>query len=488
MEKLAVKTQKEKDRMYYFHSAIGLVIMFGFGMLPTFSTITPYGMKMLGILLGLIYLWSFVEMGWPSLVGLIAYLLTGGTTMADIMAKGFGSQQVMISIFATAFAFAIASQGVFDWLAKKILALRVFKGRPWVLTFGFIFIVYILNCVYAGMAILFLVWTLLPKIGELCDLEKQHPWYGLVVVGTVFALVMAECTFPFRPMALFMISLGSGLMPIGEIPFIGYIVFMFITISVMTILYLLIGKFVLRIDLSKMGNVDVSKMVDQSEKLTGNQKFCLFLLVLFILCMILVGSSSLLPDSAIKTALSSLTIVGVAFIFFAFACIYRIDGKPLLNVKEVAKDIPWDICLLLAVILTFCTNVASAETGISGWLAAVTSGILGGKSPLMFMVIMFIITIVATNFLNNTVVIMVMLNITAAYVGAIDLNCTLILILMIIFSQIAFLLPASSVWGGFCHSQGEMCGKKNIYIPAVGMIVAAILTLIIAIPLGATLF
>ena len=182
MDKIAakkIKEPKEKDRLYYLHSIIGLIIMFGFGLLPTFSTITPYGMKMLGILLGLIYLWSFVEMGWPSLMGLIAYLLTGGTTMADIMAKGFGASQVMISIFATAFAFAIASQGVFDWLAKKILSSKIFKGKPWLLTFGFIFIVYILNCLYAGMAILFLVWTLLPKIGELCNLEKQHPWYVL---------------------------------------------------------------------------------------------------------------------------------------------------------------------------------------------------------------------------------------------------------------------------------------------------------------------
>lgn len=94
------KTQKQKDTMYYVHSIIGLVIMFGFGFLPPFSTITPLGMDMLGILLGLIYLWSMVDMGWPSLAALIAYLLTGATTMKEIMATGFGNNSVMISVFA----------------------------------------------------------------------------------------------------------------------------------------------------------------------------------------------------------------------------------------------------------------------------------------------------------------------------------------------------------------------------------------------------
>ena len=76
-------SQAQKDRRYYIHSIIGLIIMFGFGLLPPFSTVTEFGMKMLGILLGLIYLWSFVDMGWPSVVGLIAYLMTGSVSVKE---------------------------------------------------------------------------------------------------------------------------------------------------------------------------------------------------------------------------------------------------------------------------------------------------------------------------------------------------------------------------------------------------------------------
>ena len=159
-----------------------------------------------------------------SLVALVAYLLTGATTMKDIMATGFGNNSVMISVFATAFTFAVASSGIFDILAKWILTRKIFQGKPWVLTFALIGMVFLLNVCYAGVAILFLVWALLPKIGEACGLEKQHPWYALVVVGTVFALVMAECIFPFRPMAMAMVGFAA---PLGatNMPFVPFIVY-----------------------------------------------------------------------------------------------------------------------------------------------------------------------------------------------------------------------------------------------------------------------
>lgn len=483
-----IKTQREKDRMYYIHSGIGLVVMFGFGFLPAFDPITPFGMKMLGILLGLIYLWSMVEMGWPSLMGLIAYLLTGATSMSEILTKGFGNTSVMISVFATAFAFAVAGQGVFDYIAKWVLSKKIFKGRPWLLSFSLIGLVFVLNSLYAGMAVLFLIWALLPRIGEICGLEKHHPWYAAMVVGTVFALVMAECLFPFRPMALFMISMASNLMPLGELPFGAYIVFMFVVIVIMTLLYIAFLKFVVRIDLSKMKEVDISTLIQNDAPLTKIQKFCGMLLILFIAAMILVGSSTLLPESVLKTILSSLTITGVSFIFFAFASIYRIDGKPLLNMKQVASQIPWEIVLLLAVIYTFCSSVAAPETGISTWLAQITGPILGGHQAWVFMFIMFVLTIVLTNFFNNTVIIMIMLNIVASYCATMTLNLELITVLLIIFSQIAFLLPASSVWGGLCHSQADMCGTKNIYVAAITLGLAAIAALVVAIPFGLILF
>ena len=63
---------KKGNTLYYLHSTIGLLLIFGFGHLPPFGTVTPVGMQVLGIFAGMIYLWSFVSVLWPSLLGIIA--------------------------------------------------------------------------------------------------------------------------------------------------------------------------------------------------------------------------------------------------------------------------------------------------------------------------------------------------------------------------------------------------------------------------------
>lgn len=481
-------TAKQKDQRYYLHSLIGLCIMFLFGLLPPFGPLTPFGMKMLGILIALIYLWSFVEMGWPCLVGMVAYLLTGHMDLSTLLQSGFGNHTVMISVFATAFAFAIADQGTFDYIARWLLSSKIFSGRPWLLSFFIMLVSYVMDILYAGLAIIFMLWALLPKICDSCGMKHDHPWVGAMVVGVVFEMVMGECTLPFKPMAMFMLSAAGKMLPLGDLPYVSYIVFMLITILVMTLLYLVILKFVLRIDLSAMKTVEIGQLISNEAPMNSVQKFSGVLLIFFIAAMILAGSSSLLPDSGLKTALSALSTTGVSFLFFAFAVIFRVEGKPLLNTKKVASQIPWEIVMLIAVINTVCPAVASPDTGISTLLAQITAPILSGHSTLVFLFLLFALTILLTNFFNNTVIIMIMLNILVSYYTVMNLHLEMVISLLILFSQIAFLLPASSMYGALCHSQAEMCGGVNIYKSAIVLMVVALLTLIIAIPLGTLLY
>ena len=72
------KTVKEKgSSLQYVHIAVSIILMFGFGYLPPFSTVTPVGMRLLGIFLGVIYGYSTCDIIWPSLVAIIAFGLSG---------------------------------------------------------------------------------------------------------------------------------------------------------------------------------------------------------------------------------------------------------------------------------------------------------------------------------------------------------------------------------------------------------------------------
>ena len=83
-------TARAKSVKYYILSLIGVAIMLFFGYLPPIGTITPLGMKVLGIFLGAIWCFSTVGCFWPALLSLILFgtsgLYEGGVTAASLAA------------------------------------------------------------------------------------------------------------------------------------------------------------------------------------------------------------------------------------------------------------------------------------------------------------------------------------------------------------------------------------------------------------------
>ena len=53
------------SKMKYINIIIVLFLIFGFRYIPPFSTLTPTGMHVLGIFLGVVYGWSTVDLIWP---------------------------------------------------------------------------------------------------------------------------------------------------------------------------------------------------------------------------------------------------------------------------------------------------------------------------------------------------------------------------------------------------------------------------------------
>ena len=79
--------QKSKSLSYYVNSAIVFLIMLIVGKLPTFGQVTPMGMQVLGIFIGVNYGWCTVSMIWPSLIGFIAIGSVGYCTITEAFAS-----------------------------------------------------------------------------------------------------------------------------------------------------------------------------------------------------------------------------------------------------------------------------------------------------------------------------------------------------------------------------------------------------------------
>ena len=68
-------TKQKETRKFYIVMAISLLVMIGFGYIPPFTDpITPIGMRMLGIFIGMIFGWLF---GYNAITAVMALLVCG---------------------------------------------------------------------------------------------------------------------------------------------------------------------------------------------------------------------------------------------------------------------------------------------------------------------------------------------------------------------------------------------------------------------------
>lgn len=121
----------KKSKMYYIHSIIGTAIMFLFGFLPAFDPVTPLGMKFLGIFIGLIYLWSTVDMGWPIFMSFAALIVLDCMPATDIYVSAFSNSIVLMCLFTMLVLMPLAETGIFNYVAVWLLKKPFLKGHPW---------------------------------------------------------------------------------------------------------------------------------------------------------------------------------------------------------------------------------------------------------------------------------------------------------------------------------------------------------------------
>ena len=140
-----VQAKKSKNTMYYVHSIISLIIMFGFGQLPAVEPLTPLGMNLIGIFLGVLYGWVFIDIVWPSMAGLLALMLIGGMKPKALLNGSFGDPIVVMMFFIFIFCATINYYGLSKFISLWFITRKFVNGKPWVFTFVFLASIFVLG-------------------------------------------------------------------------------------------------------------------------------------------------------------------------------------------------------------------------------------------------------------------------------------------------------------------------------------------------------
>lgn len=445
----------------FFHIIVFLCITFFFGKLAPAAPLTPYGMNVLGVLIGVVYAWIFIDVIWPSMIGLLAIGLLDIMPINTLFNKGFGNPTVVMMIFIFVFSAVLDSFGVTRWISMWFVSRKCVEGRPWLLTFALLLAISILGGLSSATPACVIGWSLMYGMFKFCGYEKQEGYPMMMVIGAVFASQLGMALIPFKSLPLVAISAYESLS--GST--VNYSIYMFASFSaciLCLIAFILIGKFLLRPDLTKLTSLDINTLIKEDEKkLTGVQKLLFVFLIALIVFMMLPG---FLPkDLAITVFFKKIGNTGVCVLLVALMAAIKVKGKPLCPWRAMVNEgVAWPIIFILAFVLPLSGPIADPKSGITAFMLDFLTPLFGTGSSAKFLVCIGIVGVILTQFINNTAISVALMSVVYSYCSANAMMAEQPVILVTVACCLAFLTPAASSTAAMLHGN-DWVNTKTIW-------------------------
>lgn len=457
------------------HLAVYIVIAALGWILPPVAPITEVGMKLLGVFVAAIYGWSVTSEVWPSLLTFFLLPFVGLLDLSGVLAATMGSDTFMSMIFVMVMVGFLESTGTTSYVAAFLMTRKSLKGHPWRLIFMIMLIAWLLSTFCGNMPGMMITWGFIYKICDVLGYKPFDKFASLMVFGVAVMGALSLSSVPWANNAL--VILGAYMSMTGEtINNLHYLAYS-VPNAIFSILgFLLLCKFVFRLDVSRLQNLDTS-MFGKDLELTKERKIALISLATMIFLLIVPG---LMPKGTFIRSLSdqSGTCMKMGVVIFVLTFI-KVDGKRVMNFGELAtKKVPWAMMMMMIGILSFVAMLGNEATGISAFLGGIFSPMFQGKSLVVFFLLILLITIFLTNFMINMVVAVIMISATLPLCATLGANSLQVVYLITVSCTIAFMLPAASAASCVLFANTEWVRAKDVYkfaFPTIIMMAAVTL-------------
>lgn len=474
-----------KSRRIYIHTIIMFVLMIGIGFLPPFAQITALGMKVLGIFVGTLYGWLFIDLLWPSLIGLVGLGLSGIMTIDEAFSAALSNSTGIQVIITCVFAGALSKIGAVDVVSNWMLTRKSLQKNPWLLIIALFLTVLVGTLLGAGIALVFMLWALVLKAADTCGYKRSDPLVGFIMVMAVILCFTASQMLPFRGAALMFLAFFTP--TAGAMPYIPYMIFMLIYVVLFVIVMMLIAKFLIKIDVTgfHLPKEEITRI--QAQKITTAQKFGCIIMVAFVVCMFL---PTLLPKSwGITHFLSTLGLLGVSTIaLMLMALIHDENGKRIVKLADCHGSVPWDIVWLICATMPLANALESKESGIMATIVSTLQPLLSTMSPYVLMMAAMIVLGLLTQVTHNLVLGALFIPFLTELCLNMNANAYAFFMILIITFNCAYVTPAASMQSALIHGNPDI-GTKTAYTWGIAaLLVSWIILAVIALPLGNLLF
>ncbi len=446
----------KKEYIHYLIALIiGIVIWFA---LPASNGLTDIGVHVIAILIPVLYLWLTTNTHWTCFLALALLVMTQAMTANEVWAGSMGHFVVITVLAYMLLNICLKQTGVINKIAIWFVTRKFVQGRP----YAFMAMFFASNVIIGmfmdnlSLAVIYIGIT-----GVLCEeigVKKGDPFYTCMFTGVMWGNVILSIASPIAH-ALPNIIMGSAEAQLGITITYGQWLAVGVPFAALCYLAIMLVVLIWRPDTTAFKNFDVEAVKKKYPPLDARGKFSAFI---FVLVVIFVLAPSILKDvNPFFAYLNNIGVVIPALLAIVVLALVRMDGKPILNVPAAMKEVAWPPIIFAGTVSVFATPLSAENTGISPWLGNIFS-FVNGLPPFAVVVILMVFAIIMTNFLSNTVTMVLFFNIGVIVLANGNANMGVFTIIIALAASMASLTPSAAVPSPLFFGPGHVTMKNTL--------------------------
>ncbi len=479
-----------KDTKKIIFTIIGALLMLCGGFLPPMFGLSQLGMQVVCIFVGTILLWMFVSVTWPSLLCIVALILTPLYKYSTALNGSMGGWITSFVLFSSMVTYALRQTGFLRRVAVWFVTRPFAKKNPWLFV-GLLFLAPLFIGSFMSPIPAFVVCLpIAEQIFAELKYEKGDRFPQVTVLGILFFASLSTAATPIAhtvtTMALSLFEKDTG----APVDFVKYTIFGVVSCLVIFFVAMVLTKFVCGLETERLQNLDSSVLNQDVAPMDAREKATLGVFIVVVAMWLLPGIiSPVLPGVA--SAINSLGTPTPAIIGTIVLCVWEIEGKPLMNFNEtVSKGVPWGAVFMVAATSILGSALTNEEAGVTTVVSDALSPLIGNMNPILFVLVVAVATVVITNFASNTVTVTLMYSISLplVYGGAIaGVNPAALTCVIGASACVACATPPSTAHAAIAAGTGWLKTDTMLRFGLLWSVTAAVLFAVVGYPIAAAI-
>lgn len=454
-------------------------------------SLTPSGMIVLGVFLGTVYLWTFVDTIWPSFLGVLLLGSSPYLDMNKVLTSFMGSPIVVLVFFLFVFAAALVRSNVATYIARWLMTRPFLEHKPWLLILMLFFTTY---CVafFEQTTVVFLMWPVAYTIFKEAGCQKGDTLVSFVIVGIPVMALLSFATDVIKGGAFYLLASLSTYTQIAGVSIVAmnpviYLFFAFTLSLIIMLLIVAIMRFVYKVDIKALNRFDVEALkANPLPPLNNKQKWTIFLFALYAIILIL--AATLPQDTAVGVFLRTKQSSASLFIVLVLA-VLNFEGKSMLDFPKIMSSYSWTVFFLIASAFTFGDALTNPSTNFILVAESLLKEIFIDSSYFQLAVGIVLLAIFVTNFTVSVVIGLIFAPVIITLCVSCNFDYLPVLACFYYIVLIAICTPAASPFAALLYSNQAWVSTKDIvhYTSLMSIIVIGVMVSI-GIPLSMYLF